>query len=53
MTLQADLGHRTASDAQREQFMVQAAKLYYGLDRNQSEIAQELGLTRWQVGRLL
>lgn len=53
MTLQADLGHRVTSDAQREQFMVQAAKLYYDLDRNQSEIAQELGLTRWQVGRLL
>jgi len=53
VTLQADLGHRVTSDAQREQFMVQAAKLYYDLDRNQSEIAQELGLTRWQVGRLL
>ena len=33
--------------------MVQAAKLYYDLDRNQSEVAKELGLTRWQVGRLL
>jgi deoxyribonucleoside regulator len=53
VTFQADLGHRVTSDAQREQFMVQAAKLYYDLDRNQSEIAQELGLTRWQVGRLL
>jgi deoxyribonucleoside regulator len=33
--------------------MVQAAKLYYELDRTQSEIAKQLGLTRWQVGRLL
>jgi deoxyribonucleoside regulator len=33
--------------------MVQAAKLYHDLDRTQSEIAKELGLTRWQIGRLL
>nr|WP_210270870.1 sugar-binding transcriptional regulator [Rhizobium rhizolycopersici] len=33
--------------------MVQVAKLYYDLDRTQSDIATELGLTRWQVGRLL
>ena len=33
--------------------MVQAAKLYHDLDRTQSDIAKELGLTRWQVGRLL
>lgn len=33
--------------------MVRAAKLYHDLDRTQSEIAKELGLTRWQIGRLL
>jgi len=44
---------RVSSDEQREHLMVQAAKLYHDLDRTQSEIAQELGLTRWQIGRLL
>jgi deoxyribonucleoside regulator len=44
---------RTASDEQREHLMVQVAKLYYDLERTQSEIATELGLTRWQVARLL
>ncbi len=33
--------------------MVRVAKLYYDLERTQNEIATELGLTRWQVGRLL
>jgi deoxyribonucleoside regulator len=33
--------------------MVQAAKLYYELDYTQSDIAKQLGLTRWQVGKLL
>lgn len=33
--------------------MVQVAKLYYDLERTQSEIAEEVGLTRWQVSRLL
>jgi deoxyribonucleoside regulator len=44
---------RVSSDEQREHLMVQAAKLYHDLDRTQSDIAKELGLTRWQVGRLL
>ncbi len=44
---------RVSSDEQREHLMVQAAKLYHELDRTQSEIAKELGLTRWQIGRLL
>ena len=44
---------RLPLDEQREQLMVQAAKLYFDLERNQSDIATELGLTRWQVGRLL
>jgi deoxyribonucleoside regulator len=44
---------RVSSDEQREHLMVQAAKLYHDLDRTQNEIARELGLTRWQVGRLL
>jgi deoxyribonucleoside regulator len=33
--------------------MVQAAKLYFELDCTQSDIAKQLGLTRWQIGRLL
>jgi deoxyribonucleoside regulator len=44
---------RVSSDEQREHLMVQAAKLYHDLDRTQGEIAKELGLTRWQIGRLL
>lgn len=44
---------RLPSDAQREHLMVQAAKLFYDLERTQTEIAGELGLTRWQVSRLL
>ncbi|MCX5568005.1 sugar-binding transcriptional regulator [Kaistia nematophila] len=40
-------------DEQREHRMVQVAKLYYDLERTQSEIAEEVGLTRWQVSRLL
>ncbi|MCL6709453.1 sugar-binding transcriptional regulator [Pseudomonas sp. R2.Fl] len=44
---------RLPLNEQRDHLMVQVAKLYYDLDRTQSEIATELGLTRWQVGRLL
>ena len=40
-------------DEQREHRRVQVAKLYYDLERTQSEIAEEVGLTRWQVSRLL
>jgi deoxyribonucleoside regulator len=44
---------RLPINEQRDHLMVQVAKLYYDLDRTQSQIATELGLTRWQVGRLL
>lgn len=44
---------RLPSDEQRDHLMVQVAKLYFDLDRTQSQIADELGLTRWQVGKLL
>lgn len=44
---------RLPVNEQRDHLMVQVAKLYYDLDRTQSDIANELGLTRWQVGRLL
>jgi deoxyribonucleoside regulator len=44
---------RVSSDEEREHLMVQAAKLYHDLDQTQSEIGKKLGLTRWQVGRLL
>jgi deoxyribonucleoside regulator len=44
---------RVTSDAQREQLMVQAAKLYYDMQLTQHEIARRLGLTRWQVGKML
>lgn len=53
----SEAGHsqsfRLPSDEQREHLMVRTAKLYYELERTQSEIATELGLTRWQVKRLL
>lgn len=45
--------HRLPLDGQRDHLMVQVAKLFFGLDRSQTEIAAELGLTRWQVSRLL
>jgi len=44
---------RLPSNEQRDHLMVQIAKLYYELDQTQSEIAAEIGLTRWQVGKLL
>lgn len=44
---------RLPVDEQRDHLMVRAAKLFYDLDQTQSEIATELGLTRWQVKRLL
>ncbi len=44
---------RLPSDETREHLMVAAAKLYYELDNTQNEIARELGLTRWQVSRLI
>ena len=33
--------------------MIQAAKAYYDLEQTMGDIASQLGLTRWQVGRLL
>jgi deoxyribonucleoside regulator len=53
MTPPEESGPRVSSDEQREHLMVQAAKLYYDMEQTQSEIAKALGLTRWQVGRLL
>lgn len=44
---------RLPSDEQRDHLMVQVAKMYHDLERTQQDIARELGLTRWQVGRLL
>lgn len=46
-------GTRLPSDEARDHLLVQVAKMYFQLDRTQSEIAATLGLTRWQVGRLL
>ncbi len=44
---------RLPVNEQRDHLVVQVAKLYYDLDHTQADIAKELGLTRWQVGRLL
>ena len=44
---------RSLSSDGRESLMVQAAKGYYDLDRTMGDIAKSLGLTRWQVARLL
>ena len=44
---------RLPMDQNREHLMVQVAKLYYDLEKTQAEIAKELGLTRWQISKLL
>lgn len=44
---------RLPMDESRDHLLVQVAKMYFQLDRTQAEIAQSLGLTRWQIGRLL
>jgi len=44
---------RDTRDDPRDHLLVQVAKMYFQLQRTQAEIAQALGLTRWQVGRLL
>ncbi|MFN7052084.1 MAG: hypothetical protein ACK4NH_08225, partial [Gemmobacter sp.] len=49
----APYSQRLPSDESRDHLMVQVAKLYFDMDRTQAEIAQDLGLTRWQVGKLL
>lgn len=46
-------GTRLPSDESRDHLLVQVAKMYFQLDRTQADIATSLGLTRWQVGRLL
>lgn len=48
-----DLALRDVTGDRREQLMIQAAKLYYDLDRTQAEVGRELGLNRFQVARLL
>lgn len=53
MSDRSPYSQRLPSDEQRDHLMVQVAKLYFDLDRTQSQIADELGLTRWQVGKLL
>ncbi|MBL8563006.1 MAG: sugar-binding transcriptional regulator [Gemmobacter sp.] len=53
MSDRSPYSQRLPSDAQRDHLMVQVAKLYFDLDRTQSQIAEDLGLTRWQVGKLL
>ena len=48
-----DIGFRTLSPEQREQLMVRAAKGYYDLEMTMADLARDLGLTRFQVSRLL
>ena len=50
---EGDVDFRTLPAEAREVLMVQAAKGYYDLDQTMGDIAKQLGLTRWQVGRLL
>ena len=45
--------HRLPQDTARDHLMVQVAKMFFSLERTQTEIATELGLTRWQVSRLI
>lgn len=51
--LERDIQFRSLSAEQREQLMIQVAKRYYHLDMTMSDLAAELGLTRWQASRLL
>lgn len=57
MSLRADQDNdvdlRNLSTEGREMLMLQAAKAYYDLDRTMADIAKQIGLTRWQVARLL
>jgi len=48
-----EIDFRTLPAETRELLMIQAAKGYYDLDQTMGDIAGRLGLTRWQVGRLL
>lgn len=53
MTLRNPYKSRLPVDQNREHLMVQVAKLYYDLEHTQAGIAKDLGLTRWQVSKLL
>ncbi len=48
-----DVQYRGLVAEQREVITLRVAKLYYDLDMTMNEIAKEIGLTRWQVGRIL
>lgn len=48
-----DIGFRGLSPDRREQLMIRAAKGYYELDSTMADLARDLGLTRFQVSRLL
>ena len=45
--------NRLPVDEGREQLMIRVARMAYLQDRSQTEIANETGLNRWQVSRLL
>ena len=51
--LERDIQFRNLSAEQREQLMIQVAKRYYHLDMTMSDLAEDLGLTRWQASKLL
>ncbi|MBV8796082.1 MAG: sugar-binding transcriptional regulator, partial [Hyphomicrobiales bacterium] len=52
-SLDRDVPFRSLSIEQRELLMIRAAKSYYDLNMTIGEVAEELGLTRWQARRLL
>jgi deoxyribonucleoside regulator len=52
-SLDRDVHFRSLSIEQRELLMIRAAKRYYDLNMTIGELAEELGLTRWQARRLL
>lgn len=45
--------NRLPVDESRDQLMVKVTRMAYHMDKTQTEIAAETGLTRWQVRRLL
>ncbi|RVP86870.1 sugar-binding transcriptional regulator [Sinorhizobium meliloti] len=47
------VSNRLPMDKSREHLMVKVARMTYQQELNQSEIAAETGLNRWQVSRLL
>lgn len=49
----SEIDFRSLPAEARETLMIQAVKSYYDLEMTMGDIAKQLGLTRWQVARLV